>query len=67
MSNIYYGGKPINEVDFNKELEKELKILEQNISKIKAKKDSGKINSQYWTIKLNRANKVLEEAKVTLD
>ena len=38
MSNIYYGGKPINEVDFNKELEKELEILEQNIAKIKAKK-----------------------------
>lgn len=67
MSNIYYGGKPISEVNFNKELEKELEILEQNIAKIKSKKDSGKINSQYWTIKLNRANKALEEAKVTLD
>lgn len=66
-SNIFYGGVPIEEVDFDKELEKEISLMEENLKLIKDKKATGKINSQYWTIKLNRANKALEQGQVTLD
>lgn len=71
MSNsIFYGGIPIEQVNFQEEATKELKILEQHITSIKEKlqnseKDS--YNFKYWAIKLHDANKRLEIGTVTLD
>ena len=68
MSNTFYGGVPVEQVDFEKEFEKELKQLQNNINKLKAKKNTGKkINYHYWTLKLNKANRALEVGVVTLD
>ena len=68
MSNSFYGGVPIEQVDFEKEFEKELEQLTDNINRLKAKKYAGKkINYQFWTLKLNKANKALEVGTVALD
>lgn len=68
MSNTFYGGIPVEQVDFEKEFEKELEQLTDHINQLKAKKDTGKkINYQYWTLKLNRANRALEVGTITLD
>lgn len=68
-SSIFYGGVPIEQVDFNVEYEKELTQLKIQIEQIEQKKKvkGSKFNSRYWTIKLNRANKALQDAQVTLD
>ena len=69
MSNHFYNGVPIEQVDFEKEFNKELSILEENLAHLKARqscKDIRNKNYQYWTIKLNRANKALEVGQVTL-
>ena len=67
MSNIFYGGTPVEHVDFEKEYEKELAELESKIAEMKAKKASNsKFNHEYWTIKLVKANKALEVGQVTL-
>lgn len=67
MSNHFYGGVPIERVDFEKEFNKELEILTNNINELKARKYTGKkINYHFWTLKLNRANKALETGKVVL-
>lgn len=67
MSNIFYGGTPVEHVDFEKEYEKELSQLEEKIAEMKAKKASNsKFNHEYWTIKLVKANKALEVGQVTL-
>ena len=67
MSNTFYGGVPIEQVDFEKEFEKELAELETKIAEIKAKKATKeKFNHHFWTIKLSRANKALEIGEVTL-
>lgn len=67
--NIFYGGVPIEQVDFDKEYEKELTQLKLQIEQIEKKKETkgSKFNSKYWAMKLNRANKALENAKVVLD
>lgn len=67
-SSIFYGGVPIEQVDFDAEYEKELAQLKARIEQIEEKKESkgSKFNSRYWTIKLNRANKALQNEKVTL-
>lgn len=68
MSGHLYGGVPIEQVDFEKEFDKELETLTNHINKLKARKYTGKkINYHYWTLKLNRANKALEEGQVVLD
>ena len=67
MSNTFYGGVPVERVDFEKEFNKELEQLTNNINQLKARKDTGKkINYRYWTIKLNKANRALEVGTVTL-
>lgn len=69
MSGIFYGGTPIEQVDFEKEFDKEIAILEEHIKELKARKKMKDIrnkNYQYWAIKLNRANKALEVGQVTL-
>lgn len=69
MSNTYYGGIPIEQVDFDKEYEKELIQLKEQIKSLEERKKSkgAKFNSRYWAIKLNRANKALQESQITLD
>lgn len=69
MSNTYYGGIPIEQVDFDKEYETELIQLKEQIKSLEERKKSkgAKFNSRYWTIKLNRANKALQESQITLD
>ena len=67
MSNTFYGGVPVGQVDFEKEFDKELKQLTDNINQLKARKYTGKkINYHYWTLKLNKANKALGVGTVTL-
>jgi hypothetical protein len=68
-SSTFYGGVPIEQVDFDAEFEKELAQLKTQIEEIEEKKKSkgSKFNSRYWAIKLNRANKALQDAQVTLD
>lgn len=68
-SSIFYGGVPIENVDFDAEYEKELAQLKVQIDQIEKKKEikGSKFNSRYWTIKLNRANKTLQEAQIILD
>ena len=64
-SSTFYGGVPIEQVNFDVEYEKELAQLKIQIEQIEQKKKAkdSKFNSRYWTIKLNRAN----NAQVTLD
>ena len=67
MSNFFYGGVPVEQVDFEKEFDKELEQLTDNINQLKARKGTGKkINYLYWTLKLNKANRALEVGTVTL-
>ena len=67
MSSHFYDGVPIEQVDFEKEFEKELERLTDSINKLKARKCTGKkINYHIWTLKLNRANKALEVGTVQL-
>ena len=68
-SSIFYGGVPVEQVDFDKEFEKELSQLKAQIEYIEKKKETKgvKFNSKYWTIKLNRANKSLQEPQISLD
>lgn len=68
-SNIFYGGIPIDEVDFEKEAAKELALLESHIAQIKEKLEKAKPGTydyQYWTIKMRDANKRLEVGTVSL-
>lgn len=69
MSNTYYGGVPIEQVDFDKEYEKELIQLKEQVKNLEERKKSkrAKFNNRYWTLKLNRANKALQESQITLD
>lgn len=68
MSGHLYGGVPIEQVDFEKEFEKELEILTNHINLLKTRKYTGKkINYHYWALKLYRANKALEVGQVVLD
>lgn len=67
MSSHLYGGVPIEEVDFEKEFDKELEELTNRLNELKSRKATGKkINYHFWTLKLNRANKALETGQVTL-
>lgn len=67
MSNTFYGGTPIEQVDFEKEFEKELERLTKNLYQLKGRKYIGKdIDYHYWTLKLNKANRALEVGTVTL-
>lgn len=67
MSSHFYGGVPIEQVDFEKEFNKELEQLTDTINELKARKYTGKkINYHFWALKLNRANKALEAGQVTL-
>ena len=67
MSGNFYGGIPIEQVDFEQEFNKELEQLTNRIAELKMKKYTGKkINYHFWTLKLNSANKALEVDKVTL-
>ena len=68
MRNIFYDGVPIEQVNFEKEFDKELETLTNHINGLKARKYTGKkINYHYWTLKLNRANKALKVGQVVLD
>ena len=67
MSGHLYGGTPIENVDFEKEFDKELEELTNRINELKERKSTGKkINYHFWTLKLNRANKALEVGEITL-
>lgn len=66
MSHLY-GGVPIEQVDFEKEFDKELEILKSHINDLESRKQNGKpINYHIWTLKLNKANKALEVGQVAL-
>lgn len=68
MSGIFYGGTPIEQVDFEKEFDKELEILTNRINELKVRKYIGKkLDYHLWTLKLNKANKALEIGQVTLN
>ena len=68
MGNHFFNGVPVEQVDFENEYRKELALLESRINQLKEKENSGKkMNYQYWTLKLARANKVLEIGQVVLD
>ena len=67
MSEIFYGGTPIEQVDFEKEFDKELEMLEGKINKLKEKRRTNEKFNYLWTLKLNKANKALEIGRVTLD
>lgn len=65
MGSTFYGGTPIEQVDFEKEFEKELQQLTDNINQLKVRKYTGKkIDYYYWTLKLNKANRALEVGTV---
>ena len=67
MSNTFYGGVPVENVDFEKECREELKKLKEKIKELEKRLNSDKkMNHHFWTIKLNRANKALEVGEVTL-
>lgn len=69
MSGLFYDGVPIEQVDFEKEFDKEISILEERLNELKARKKMKDIrnkNYHYWAIKLARANKALEVGQVTL-
>lgn len=67
MGGTFYGGVPIEQVDFEAEFDKEIAELTNRINELKARKRMSDIkNYQFWTIKLNRANKALEVGQVTL-
>ena len=64
---VYYGGKPIEQVDFEKEFNKELEELTERIHKLKTQKyGNKKLFYQYWTLKLHQANEALKVGEVTL-
>ena len=67
MSGILYGGTPIEQVDFEKEFDKELETLTNRINELKVRKYTGKkLDYHLWTLKLNKANKELEVGQVAL-
>ena len=67
MGSIFYGGIPIEQVDFEKEFDKELQQLTDNINQLKVRKYTGKkIGYHFWTLKLNKANRALEVGTVAL-
>ena len=67
MGGTFYGGVPIEQVDFEAEFDKEIEELTNRINELKARKRMSDIkNYQFWTIKLNRANKALGVGQVTL-
>ena len=67
MSGHLYGGIPVENVDFEKEFDKELDELTNKINELKSRKYTGKkINYHIWTLKLNKANKALEVGTVSL-
>ena len=48
MSSMYYGGNPIEQIDFQKEFEKELENLANTVGQLKVKKYTNqKINYHY--------------------
>lgn len=51
MSNTYYDGVPIEQVDFDKEYEKELIQLKEQVKNLEERKKSkgAKFNNRYWT------------------
>ena len=66
MSKIFYDNKPVEQINFEKEFNKELEILENKINKLKEKRRTNeKFNYYLWFSKLNRANKALEVDKIT--
>ena len=67
MSKIFYDNKPVEQINFEREFNKELKILEDKINELKEKRRTNeKFNYYLWTSKLNKANKALEIGQVTL-
>lgn len=69
MNGELYGSVPVEQVDFEKEFDKEIAILEEHLNELKARRYSKDIknkNYHYWTLKLNRANKALEVGQVVL-
>lgn len=64
---VLYGGVPINEVDFEKEFDKELEQLKQTIEMLEQRKQANDIAHNYWTLKLHNANKALDQGTVSLD
>lgn len=68
-SSHFYGGVPIENVDFEKEYNTELEVLKRQISDLEQRKieKGDKFNYRFWTLKLNRANKALGQGVVSLD
>lgn len=66
ISKIFYDNKPVEQINFEREFNKELEMLEDKINKLKEKRRTNeKFNYYLWTSKLNSANKALEVNTVT--
>lgn len=68
-SSHFYGGVPIDNVDFEKEYKTELEALKRQIIDLEQRKfeKADKFNYRFWALKLNRANRALERGAVSLD
>ena len=68
MDGIFYNDTPIEQIDFEKEFDKELEILTNKINELMIKKYTNKkLDYHLWTLKLNKANKALEIDQITLN
>ena len=68
MSKIFYDNKPVEQINFEREFNKELEMLEDKINKLKEKRRTNeKFNYYLWVSKLNKANKALEVDKITFN
>lgn len=68
MSGVFYGGIPIEQVNFESEFDKEIAALEKRIKELKESKkmeNASDSDYQYWAMKLHGANKVLEISQVS--
>lgn len=68
-SSHFYGGVPIENVDFEKEYNTELEALKRHINDLEQRKleKGDKFNYRFWALKLNRSNRALERGAVSLD
>lgn len=60
---MFYGGVSIDEIDFDKEFDRELQALKDRVAYIESRKS---VNNRYWAMKMAKANRCLEEAEISL-
>lgn len=64
MSGHFYGGVPIEQVDFEKEFDKELETLTSHINKLKERKYTNKkINFHFWAMNNGYSDELTIERK----